>query len=76
MVVAQLVMEPGIPEVPAGLQSIEKLNTPEKLETAMKTAIMEIGSNIPQTNISVYDVSLMVSTDSGKTWAPASAREA
>jgi len=65
----QLTMETGISEVPAGLKAIETLNTPEKLETAMKTAITQTG--VPQERASVYDVELLVSTDGGKTWTHA-----
>ncbi len=67
----QLVMENGISEIPAGLQSIETLNTPEKLETAMRTEIIQATPDIPQANTAVYDVSLLVSTDGGATWTPA-----
>ena len=45
----QLVMEPGISQVPAGLQGIEALNTPAKLETALKTEITRVTPGIPQT---------------------------
>ena len=67
----QLVMEDGISEVPAGLQSIETLNTPEKLETAMRTEITKATPGIPEANTAVYDVELQISTDGGATWTPA-----
>ena len=67
----QLVMEPGISQVPAGLQGIEALNTPAKLETALKTEITRVTPGIPQTNTAVYDVVLLISTDGGRTWTPA-----
>ena len=69
----QVIMEDGISEVPAGLQSIETLNTPEKLETAMKTAITQANSGVPQANTAVYDVELQISTDGGATWTKATA---
>ena len=69
----QLVMEDGISKVPAGLQNIEALNTPEKLETAMKTAITQANSGVPQANTAVYDVELQISTDGGTTWTKATA---
>ena len=69
----RLVMETGISEVPAGLQSINELNTPAKLETAMRAEITQATSGIPQANTAVYDVALMVSTDGGATWTPATA---
>ena len=69
----QVIMEDGISEVPAGLQSIETLNTPEKLETAMKTAITQANSGVPQANTAVYDVELQISTDGGTTWTKATA---
>ena len=67
----QLVMEQGISQVPAGLQSIETLNTPAKLEAVLKTEITKVTPGIPQTNTAVYDVVLLVSTDGGRTWTPA-----
>ena len=69
----QLVMETGISQVPAGLQSIETLNTPEKLETAMRTEITQVTSGISPANTAVYNVRLMVSTDGGATWTQATA---
>ena len=67
----QLVMETGISQVPAGLQSIETLNTPEKLETAMRTEITQATPGIPQANTVVYNVALLVSIDGGATWTQA-----
>jgi len=67
----QLTMETGISEVPAGLKDIKTLDTPEKLESAMKMAITQANTGIPQERTSVYDVELLVSTDGGKTWTPA-----
>lgn len=67
----QLVMETGISEVPDGLKGIETLDTPEKLETAMRTEITKATPSIPEANTAVYDVALMVSTDGGATWTQA-----
>ncbi len=69
----QLVMGDGISKVPPGLQSIETLNTQEKLETAMKTAITQANSGVSQANTAVYDVELQISTDGGTTWTKATA---
>jgi len=66
----QLTMETGISEVPAELQKIDNLNTPEKLEIAMKTEITQLSASIPQENIDVYDVELLVSVNGGA-WIPA-----
>ena len=63
----------GRPERVSGLQNIEALNTPEKLETAMKTAITQANSGVPQANTAVYDVELQISTDGGTTWTKATA---
>ena len=67
----RLVMETGISEIPAGLQGLEALNTPAKLETAMKTEITRATPGVPQANTAVYDVALLISMDGGRTWAPA-----
>ncbi|MEY8389559.1 S-layer homology domain-containing protein [Oscillospiraceae bacterium 38-13] len=67
----RLIMETGISEVPPGLENIETLNTPEKLEMAMKTEITQAAPGIPQGNTAVYNVALLVSTDGGATWTPA-----
>ena len=69
----QLVMEDGISKVPAGLQNIEALNTPEKLAATMKTTITQANSGVPQANTVVYDVELQISTDGGTTWTKATA---
>lgn len=67
----RLEVETGISEVPAGLQGI--VSTPEELETAMRTEITQATPGIPQANTAVYDVTLMVSTNGGATWTPATA---
>ena len=69
----KLVMESGISDVPAGLKNIESLNTPEKLETVLKTEITQATPGIPQANTAVYNVALLVSIDGGATWTPATA---
>lgn len=61
----------GISEVPEGLKGIPALDTPAKLESAMRTAITQTG--VPSGNTAVYDVKLLVSTDGGRTWTPATA---
>ena len=67
----RLVMETGISEVPAGLQGIEALDTPAELEAVMRLKITQADAGISAGNTAVYDVTLMVSTDSGKSWTPA-----
>ena len=69
----RLVMETGIDQVPVRLQNIEKLDTPAKLETVMRTEITQAAPGIPQANMAVYNVTLLVSTDGGATWTPATA---
>ena len=59
----------GITEVPDGLKNIPELETPAKLESAMRTKITQTG--VLPGNTAVYDVTLMVSTDGGQTWAKA-----
>ena len=56
----------GLAAVPEGLS--EKYESVDELTTALKTEITQINSAVPASNIAVYDVKLMVTTDSGKTW--------
>ena len=63
----------GISEVPEGLSGIPALNTPAKLNAVMKTEITRVNPDIPLQNTAVYDVTLMISTDGGATWTPATA---
>lgn len=67
----KLEMETGISTVPAALLANQDLNTPAKLEKAMKLAVTEANSAVAKENTAVYDVSLMVSEDGGKNWTPA-----
>ena len=59
----------GITEVPEAFRDLENLNTPEKITTAMRTAITQLG--IPSGNTAIYDVTLMVNDGSG--WKKADA---
>ena len=59
----------GITEVPDAFKDLESLNTPEKITTAMRTAITQLG--ILSGNTAVYDVTLMVNDGSG--WKKADA---
>lgn len=61
-------VEEGISQVPEGLGNIPELDAPAKLEAVMRMKITQTG--VPSGNTAVYDVTLMVSTDGGKTWAP------
>ncbi len=65
-----LSMESGISQVPPALKNIESLNTPGKIETAMKLNIQERTEGILQENIAVYDITLMVNVD-GLGWQTA-----
>ena len=65
----KLEIQEGISEVPTAFKDLEQLNTTEKITLAMRTAITQTG--IPSQNTVVYDVKLMVSTDGGVTWIPA-----
>ncbi len=69
----KLEMEAGISIVPAGLQGNDNLNTPAKLETAMKLEVRKTNTAIAEENTVVYDVSLLVSTDGGTNWTTATA---
>ena len=67
----EIKVEEGISKVPDGLKNIPELNTPAKLAQAMLLKVAQADSAIPAKNTAVYDVALMVSTDGGKTWTPA-----
>lgn len=67
----KLEIKEGFTEVPPALRALEHLNTPEKLTRVMRTLLTQTG--LPEGNTVVYDVALMVSTDGGKTWVPATA---
>ena len=60
----------GITEVPEALKAIESLNTPEKIETAMRLSIEKLDSAIPAENTVVYDVQLLVNVNQTG-WVPA-----
>lgn len=62
----KLTVEDGISTVPDGLKGNPDLNTPEKIETRLKTQITSLG--VAAENVATYDVKLMVSTDDGLTW--------
>ena len=69
--VFKLELQTGITEVPKALQSLDALNTAKKIETAMRTVIIEKNSKIAGENVKIYDVQLMYSVDGGKTWVKA-----
>ena len=66
----RLEAETGISEVPEALKSIEKLNTPGKIETEMKLAVRRKTSGILPENVVVYDVQLLINVN-GTGWVPA-----
>lgn len=67
----KLVMEEGLSTVPDGLVKTS-FNTPIKIENELKRILTSTGT-YSEANTAVYDVTLQVSTDEGKTWAVADA---
>ncbi len=67
----KLVMEEGLSKVPDGLKSTG-YNTPVKIEQELKRILTSSGV-YSEENTNVYDVTLQVSTDEGKTWVEANA---
>ncbi len=61
----------GITEVPEALRNNPALNTPEKIEEAMKQSVQDHLTGISANNVVVYDVTLMYSPDNGVTWLKA-----
>lgn len=66
--VLRLEIETGLSAVPEALKENAELNTPRKLETAMRAEITQAAPGIPQASTAVYDVTLTVSADGGATW--------
>ena len=67
--VTKLEITDGISEVPSAFRELEHLNVPEKIMQTMRAAITQTG--VPAENTAVYDVTLLVSTNGGATWTPA-----
>lgn len=67
----KLVMEEGLSGVPDGLKRTA-FNTPAKVEEELKRILTSSGS-YSEENTAIYDVTLQVSTDEGKTWVAATA---
>lgn len=67
----KLLMEEGLSTVPDGLKNTS-FNTPVKIEQELKRILTSSGV-YTEANTKVYDVTLQVSTDEGKTWAEANA---
>ena len=67
----KLMMEEGLSTVPDGLKRTG-FNTPGKIESELKRILTSSGA-YSEANTAVYDVTLQVSTDDGKTWAAANA---
>lgn len=65
----KLEMTEGISKVPEALENDPALNTPQKIETRLKTLLTNTG--IAGENMAVYDVKLLVSSDGGGTWKEA-----
>lgn len=61
----------GLTDVPEALKDDSELDTVEKIEAALKT-ILAAYSGYPEKNMAIYDVTLVVSFDGGKTWEKAS----
>lgn len=68
----QLEIETGLSEIPEALRNDPALNTTEKIEARMRLNLREKSSSIPDSNMMLYDVRLMISTD-GQTWVEATA---
>ena len=66
----KLEVETGISTVPDAFKDNEKLNTPAKIESWMKTNIQERTSGIAKENIIVYDIVLMIN-ENGQGWKEA-----
>ncbi len=67
----KLVMEEGLSQVPGGLKNTS-FNTPGKIESELKRILTSTG-RYAEEHTAVYDVTLQVSTDEGKTWMEANA---
>lgn len=67
---ARIIQEEGINEIPDDIKKRTDLNldTPAKIDNAMRITINNADSNIQADNIKVYEVKLQFSTDDGKTW--------
>ena len=63
-------VEYGLSEVPASFRDKEHLNTPDKIERAMKVKLQEKTSGIPEENIVIYDVELLININ-GTGWQKA-----
>ncbi|MCI8418812.1 MAG: hypothetical protein HFI33_15175 [Lachnospiraceae bacterium] len=63
-------VEYGLSEVPASFKDKEHLNTPGKIEQAMKVKLQEKTSGIADTNIVTYDVELLININ-GTGWQKA-----
>lgn len=61
----KLIVESGITTVPESLANNASLNTAEKIQTALQTAIAQTGVSADATNTSLYNVTLMVYEGSG-----------
>lgn len=67
----KLEIDTGITDVPPALLEQEELNTPEKIEQAVRMALTQLG--VTDGNTAIYDVALLVSADGGVTWTEATA---
>ena len=62
----RLEVETGLSTVPAALEHDARYDTPEKIETALRTRVEQVMSNVGG-NIAVFDVTLQYKDESG-TW--------
>ena len=60
----RLEVETGLSTVPAALEHDIRYDTPKKIETALRTRVAEVISNVGE-NIAVFDVTLQYKDDSG-----------
>ncbi len=63
-------VETGLSTVPEELADAG-YETTDDIETELKLQIKQAGKGIPEANTAVYDVALLVSTNGGSTWQPA-----
>ena len=65
----KLELETGLSTIPDTLKA--EYESAAKIEDKLKTVVTAADTSIPKENTAVYDAELLVSTDDGKTWKPA-----
>ena len=67
----KLEQEHGVSEVPDTLKSNPALDTPAKIEAQMRVSVGKAMNGVETSNIEVYDITLLFSTDGGHAWQTA-----